>query len=79
MLTARVASKGQLVLPKRIRDDLRIGQGSLFQVTYDGKQIILIPLRESVQERLYGKYRTESLLEALEIDHAEDLDREIHP
>ena len=74
MLTARVSSKGQVVLPKRIRDDLKVGQGSLFQVTHDGKRIILIPLRESVQERLYGKYRTESLLEALEMDHAEDVD-----
>lgn len=74
MLTARVSSKGQIVLPKAIRDDLRIAQGSLFQVTHDGKRIILIPMRESLQKRLYGKYRSESLLEALEVDHADDVD-----
>lgn len=74
MLTARVSSKGQVVLPKRIREDLRIGQGCLFQVTHDGRRIILIPVRESVQEKLYGKYRAEPLLEALEKDHAEDAD-----
>ncbi len=79
MLTAKVSSKGQVVLPKRIRDDLKINRGSLFQVTQDGKRIILTPLRKSVQEKLYGKYRTESLVEALEIDHAEDLRRETDP
>ena len=73
MLTAKVSSKGQVVLPKRIRDDLKINRGSLFQVTQDGKRIILTLLRKSVQEKLYGKYGTESLVEALEIDHAESL------
>ena len=79
MLTARVSSKGQVVLPKRIRDELELHVGSLFQVAHDGKRIILIPLGKSVPERLYGKYPADSLLEALEIDHAEDLDRETHP
>ena len=62
------------MLPKATRDDLKISQGSLFQVTHDGKRIILIPVRESVQKRLYGKYRSQPLLEALEMDHAEDVD-----
>ena len=62
------------MLPKATRDDLKISQGSLFQVTHDGKRIILIPVRESTQKRLYGKYRSESLLKALERDHAEDVD-----
>ena len=79
MLTARVSSKGQLVLPKRIRDELKIHEGSLFQVAHDGKRIILVPLKKSVQEKLHGKYRAEPLLEALETDHAEDLSRETHP
>jgi len=79
MLTAKVSSKGQVVLPKRIRDDLKINRGSFFQVTHDGKRIILTPVRKSVQEKLYGKYRAESLVEALEIDHAEDLRRETDP
>ncbi len=74
MVTARALTKGRTVLPKAIRDDLKISQASLFQVTHDGKRIILIPLRESMQKRLYGKYRSESLLEALERDHAEDID-----
>ena len=62
------------MLPKAIRDDLKISHGSLFQITHDGERIILIPLRESVQKRLYGKYRSESLLEALERDHEKDVD-----
>lgn len=74
MLTVRVSTKGRIVLPKAMRDDLKISQGSLFQVTHDDKRIILIPVRESWQKRLYGKYRSGSLLEALEVDHAEDVD-----
>ena len=79
MLTARVSSKGQLVLPKRIRDELKIHEGSLFQVAHDGKRIILVPLKKSVQEKLYGKYSAEPLLETLETDHAEDLKQETNP
>ncbi len=74
MLTVRASSRGRIVLPKAMRDDLKISQGSLFQITHDGKRIILIPVRDSVQKRLYGKYQSELLLEALEMDHAEDVD-----
>ena len=74
MLTVRASTKGRIVLPKAIREDLKTSQGNLFQITHDGKRIILIPVRDSVQKRLYGKYQSELLLEALEVDHAEDVE-----
>jgi len=46
MITTRLSSKGQVVLPKKIRDNIEIRQGTvLHQITLDGKRIILEPLQ----------------------------------
>jgi len=77
MITTKLSSKGQMVLPKKIRDDIEIKQGTVLQVTFDGKRIILEPLHKSVRERLYGKYRKEPLLEALEAEHEQEVAAEV--
>ena len=41
---AAVSSKGQVVLPKAIRDSLQIGAGSRLMVISDGNSIILKPI-----------------------------------
>jgi AbrB family looped-hinge helix DNA binding protein len=33
MITTRLSSKGQVVLPKKIRDNIEIKQGTVFQIT----------------------------------------------
>lgn len=38
-----VSSKGQVVLPKEVRDRFRLGAGSKIKVIVDGEQIILKP------------------------------------
>ena len=46
METARLTSKGQLVIPKRIRDAVRAKPGTVFSVRLEGSRIILeIPRR----------------------------------
>jgi AbrB family looped-hinge helix DNA binding protein len=77
MITTRLSSKGQVVLPKKIRDNIKIRQGTVLQITLDGKRIILEPLQKSVPERLYGKYCNEPLLEALESEHEHEVAREV--
>ncbi|MGH8731510.1 MAG: AbrB/MazE/SpoVT family DNA-binding domain-containing protein [Burkholderiales bacterium] len=41
METTRLTSKGQVVIPKTIRDHLHILAGTEFKVTADGRRIIL--------------------------------------
>lgn len=45
MLAARLTDKGQLVIPKPIRDALRLGPGSELIVTLEGGRVVLEPRR----------------------------------
>ncbi len=45
MLAARLTDKGQLVIPKPIRDALRLGPGSELLVTLEGGRVVLEPRR----------------------------------
>lgn len=45
MQTARLTSKGQLVIPKAVRDSLRVAAGTEFKVTQSGQRIVLEALR----------------------------------
>lgn len=45
MLAARMTDKGQLVIPKPIRDALRLGPGSELLVTLEGGRVVLEPRR----------------------------------
>lgn len=76
MPLAKLSSKGQVVLPKEVRDILRIGPGTTLRVTVHDGRIILDPLTTPVIDRLYGKFAGEDVLRALEAEHQEELLRE---
>jgi AbrB family looped-hinge helix DNA binding protein len=73
MLT-RLSSKGQLVIPKEVRQALGLRQGTQFQVEVGDGKIILEPITASAIDALYGKYAGTDLLADLEAEH----DAEIH-
>jgi AbrB family looped-hinge helix DNA binding protein len=50
--TTKISSKGQVVLPKEARDSLRLGEGTILQVHWDKKTIILEPLLPPSKEEL---------------------------
>ncbi len=45
MQVVRVRQKGQVTLPKRVREKLGIGEGDLLRVEAEGGQVVLEPLR----------------------------------
>lgn len=45
METTRLTSKGQLVIPKAVRDRLRVAAGTEFTVTASGQRIVLETVR----------------------------------
>ena len=45
METTRLTSKGQLVIPKTIRDRMRVAAGTEFTVTQSGERIVLEAVR----------------------------------
>jgi AbrB family looped-hinge helix DNA binding protein len=70
----RLSSKGQVVLPKPIRDLLRLKNGDQFHAhVVDGK-IILEPIQGDVIERLHGKFAGSDLLKELEEEHRREVE-----
>ena len=52
MLTAKLTDKGQLVIPKAIRDQLHLAKGSEFAVTLEDGRVVLAPSRPRKSHRI---------------------------
>jgi AbrB family looped-hinge helix DNA binding protein len=52
MLTTKLSSKGQVILPKSVRDAQRWGPGTEFSVEAVADGVLLRPLRSVVHSRL---------------------------
>ena len=52
MQTTRLSSKGQVILPKSVRDAQRWGPGTEFSVEAVGDAVLLRPLRSVAHSRL---------------------------
>lgn len=69
-MVVRVSTKGQLVIPKPIREALGIKPGTEVRVAVEGKHIILSPINaEDPLDWLYGRFADEDLLSELEAEH----------
>jgi len=46
MITTKISSKGQLVIPKEVREKLKIKPGAFFHVRLEKNNIVLIPMKK---------------------------------
>ena len=76
MALVKVSSKGQLVVPKKMRMALGLKAGSVLKVQCTRKGILMEPVTESMIERLYGKFSGEDLLKEHEAEHRRESSRE---
>ena len=76
MAIVTVSTKGQIVIPKEVRESLSLRPGTKIDVKSKGDEIILKPMRESISDRLYGKYRGVDLLKDLKEEHYREVKRE---
>ena len=60
-------SKGQIVIPSKIRRQLGIKEGTYFQIDVDNinKRIILTPITREYDNSLRGKYKGKGLMKTL--------------
>ena len=60
-------SKGQIVIPSKIRRQLGIKEGTYFQIDVDNinKRIILTPITREYVNSLRGKYKGKGLMKTL--------------
>jgi AbrB family looped-hinge helix DNA binding protein len=72
----RLSSKGQLVLPKKIREKLHLKNGDQFQARIVDGKIILEPVKKDAIEKLHGILAGTDILEVLEEDHRREMKRD---
>jgi len=72
----RLSSKGQLVIPKTIRESLRLKSGDQFQVRIIDGKIVLEPVAKGLVEKLLGKYAGHNMLKELEEEHRREIENE---
>ncbi|HEV8717924.1 MAG TPA: AbrB/MazE/SpoVT family DNA-binding domain-containing protein [Candidatus Binatia bacterium] len=72
-MLVKLSTKGQVALPKAIREAAGIGPGTVLKVVCEGQKIVLEPVTPSMIDRLYGKFAGQSLLEDLEAEHRNEL------
>ena len=68
-MLARLSSKGQLVIPSSVRKALGLRPGTQFHLRLEEGKIILVPIKTSSIETLYGKYSDVDFLTDLETEH----------
>jgi AbrB family looped-hinge helix DNA binding protein len=72
----RLSSKGQLVIPKAMRESLRVKNGDQFQVRIQDGKLILEPVVKGLVQKLHGKYKGHDMLNALEEEHRREIENE---
>ncbi len=70
MITTTVSSRGQVILPSKLRKKNEIKKGMKFTIEIEGNKIILIPINKDYFERLSGSISAKKgkLLKALSLD-----------
>lgn len=76
MTLVKLSTKGQVVLPKHVRDALGLEPGTILKITCTDQQILLEPVTTCMIDRLYGKFAGAAFLSALEAEHRQEIRRE---
>ena len=76
MAVTSLSTKGQIIIPKRIREALRLRPGAKFVIELEGDRLILRPVKGDIAQRLYGKYGDLDLLQDLEEEHLGEVERD---
>jgi len=76
MTIVTISTKGQIVIPKEVRESLGLRPGTKIDVKLRGNEIALKPVRENIADRLYGKYRGVDFLKDLREERYREAKRE---
>jgi AbrB family looped-hinge helix DNA binding protein len=74
------SSKGQIVIPAALRQELGITAGTRLALTPEGGRLILQPVTDDFIDSVMGSCKGEgSLVEALEREHQVENDKNLRP
>ena len=66
----RIGAKGQVVIPKDLRDRVGLHPGSAVDFAIEGERIVLLPLPRQSQTRLGGRFAKSGMAARLLQDRA---------
>ena len=69
-MTYRVGAKGQVVIPKELRDRVGLHPGSAVDFALDGERIVLLPVPRQSPARLGGRFARSGMAARLLRDRA---------
>lgn len=76
-MVIRLSTKGQIVIPKEMREQLGLRPGAELSITLEGNRIVLEPHHHhTLLESLYGRFDDADFLAELEAEHRQELDKE---
>jgi AbrB family looped-hinge helix DNA binding protein len=74
------SSKGQIVIPAALREELGIKAGTRLALTPEGGRLVLQPVTDDFIDSVMGSCKGEdSLVEALEREHRMENDKDLRP
>jgi AbrB family looped-hinge helix DNA binding protein len=73
MLKARVSSRGQLALPKEVRDQLGLGEGACLTVRVEDDEVILRKAAPGDWRQWEGRFKGSDLLRDLARNRRKEL------
>ena len=77
MAVTSLSVKGQVVIPKPLREALGLRSGDKFVVLLEGDMIILKPMKKDIATMLYERYKGLNLVADLEEEHLQEVKREL--
>ena len=76
MLTAKVSSKGQVAIPKAIREQIGLQEGSELAISVQGRDLILRKVPAGSWRRWRGVLKGSGALQEHEREHREEIERD---
>ena len=74
MPVIKLSSKGQIAIPKAIRDQLGLRKDMRLSIAVEGRRIVLEPAPEGSWEDLEGILKRTKVLELLEEEHRREIE-----
>ncbi len=72
VIVSQVSTKGQIVIPAQLREELGLSPGTQVAIEREGDAIILHPLTPAYVRSLRGYFRGSSMGELREREHRKD-------
>ena len=77
MALTTLSVKGQVVIPKELRETLGLQPGTKLLILLEEDKLILKPVKRNLAAEFFGKYKDVDLLTDVRREHRQEIQREL--